>query len=264
MTKTLSGVAGNLAAKAGATAIFTIGLTLSVATAQASMVMPGIYDILNHPDAALTDPGPPPVAYGLRLDDFCSASATSSLCTGSGTDAERTFSVEGGGAGVTLEWTTDLAADLSVAKISGTVRRNSDDSLWTVSYDITGITALSGTLGDGTDGWVAGESGISGTLTGTGANMGISLDLDGKANGGGQAFIFDNDGHRCSGHGDPCAWKAIAPRGWIVVDDIMPTDTNDWIVIAEKRPDQVSEPGTLALLGLGILGLGYIRRRRLS
>jgi hypothetical protein len=258
MTKTRTRAVGELAAKAGATAILTIGLALSFTPAQADIVMPGIYKFLDHPDAALTDPGPPAINYGLRLDDICNT-AGGALCT-TNSAAERTFSVQDDGASVTLDWT----GDLTTASISGQVSRNSDDSLWDVSFTMTGITALSGTLGDGLDGWIAAGANISGMLMGTGANLGTTITLDGKDRGPGEGFIFDNDGDRCNGHGAPCAVDVISPRGWLVVDDIMPTDTNDWIVLAQKLPDQVSEPGTLAVLGLGILGLGYLRRRRSS
>lgn len=254
MTKTITRAVSDLAVKAGAAAILTAGLALSFTPAQADIVMPGLYQFLDHPDAALTDPGPPPVHYGLRLDDICNVIACAGGTGGSGSAAERTFSVQDDGASVTLDWT----GDLSMATISGQVSRNIDNELWDVSFTINGITNLSGNPDDG---WFADGADVMGTLTGTGANIGTTIKLDGK-NSGGQGFIFANDGHRCGGHGAPCAPDAIAPRGWLIVDDIMPTDTNDWIVLAQKIPGQVSEPGTLAVLGLGILGLGYIRRRQ--
>lgn len=262
MAKTETHSVSDLAVKAGAAALLTIGLALSFTPAQADIVMPGIYKFLDHPDAALTTEGPPIVHYGLRLDDICNTMG-GSLCT-TGSSAERTFSVEDNGAMVTLDWTSDL----TTATISGQVARNSDDSLWDVSFTITGITELGGGVPDGTDGWFADGAMVNGTLSGTGANFGTNIDLGGKNNGAGHGFIFDNDGHRCIGtnsggdHPAPCSADAIAPRGWLVVDDIMPTDTNDWLVIAKKI--QVSEPGTIALFGLGLLGLGYIRRRRLG
>ncbi|MBT5047215.1 MAG: PEP-CTERM sorting domain-containing protein [Rhodospirillaceae bacterium] len=253
MTKTLTRAVSDLAVKTGAAAILTIGLAVSYTPAKADLVMPGLYKLLDHPDAAMTNVGPPLVTYGLRLDDICNA--VGSLCSGSKTPAERSFSLEQDGASVTLDWTNDL----TTASISGQVSRNSDDSLWAVSYSITGITDLSGGGVDANAGWKAAAGGITGTLTALdGIHMGTVLNLDGK---GSPAFIFDNDGHRCSGHGLPCDPMAIAPRGWIEVDDISPTETNDWLALAQKIP--VSEPGTLAILGLGILGLGYMRRRRM-
>ena len=252
MTKTITCSMSDLALKAGAAAVLAMGLAISYTPAQADIVMPGIYKFMDHPDAALTSIEPPAVNYGLRLDDSAPG----------GTAAERTFSVEDHGSMVTLDWT----GDLTTATISGKVARNSDlgpgFDLWDVSFTVTGITALSGTLGDGTDGWFADAANVNGTLTGTGANLGTTYKLDGKNNRAGHGMIFDNDGHRCSGHADPCAPDAITLIGWLIVDDIMPTKTNDWLVLAIKLPDRVSEPGTLAVLGLGVLGLGYLRRRR--
>ena len=196
-------------------------------------------------------------AYGLRLDQFCTH--LPGECTTGTFQEQRTFSVQEGNAEVTLTWNGGNSA-----QISGTVRHNSTGNLWDVEYSITGISGIS------LNGWTADATtaGYGGTLT-----MGtteVSLSGKNKVENNvdtsiGFEFFNDGslflDGDRCAGHGPPCAPGAIEGRGWILVEDIM-SPTNDWLVIAELQPDQVSEPGTMALFGLGLLGLGYARRRR--
>lgn len=275
MTKLKTHAIDGMAVRYMAAACLAVGMVLSCSNAKAADVDPGIYELHNHPDGALTSL--PTVQYGLRLDDICHlGGANAGLCTtANGSDAERTFSVVGGTA-VTLEWTTDLAPDLSKARITGQLSRNSDGSIWDIVYDIDGIVTESGglPLGQG-DGWTAAASGISGTLS-----MGTTtINLGGKNNNAGLAFVFDNDGHRCedatggktgSNYGDPCDMNAsdeIVANGWVMPEGITHGAPhhccNDWLVVAKRLPDEVSEPATLALFGLGLFGLGYARRRRI-
>lgn len=283
MTKLKTYAIDGFATRLVAAAVLTVGVALSHSSARADMVMPGTYILMDHPDGNYTTSGPPSVNYGLRLDDFCHGSATTSGLCDSGDSssaeykAERTFSVD---PGVTLTWDGGTSAT-----IAGIVRRNEDNSLWDVTYNITGITNMAGGPVDSNASWKAaamdlggysnqGPNAIEGWLTGRADGdvdvSAFSLEVIGKNNMAGEGFLFKNDNHRCDYKPEPC-WPAetIVPRGWIVVrdewgKDIMPADTNDWLVVAKKQPDTtISEPGTMALFGLGLIGLGYARRRRL-
>ena len=247
----------------------------------------GIYDLYNHPDGDLTSTSSPEVHYGLRLDSLCYFSYN--VCGGTWTNDERTFSVEANDftvSSVTLDWGNG-GTDFTKATISGTLTYNdaspqsgADPDLWTITYNLENIQALSGadpTAGranGAANGWYVAADDITGTLTRV--TDPITISLKGKNDSNGHAFVFDDDGHRCSsqiGVGE-CATDAIVARGWMVATKDDPNNpnaywkdkgANDWLVIAKQDTppsDDIPEPGTLALFGMGLLGLRYARRRR--
>lgn len=199
-------------------AIAALGFGVLSGPAHAGTILPGQYQFLDHPDGSLS---PPP--YGLRMDSL-----------------GYTFSVELGGALTTLTWSGG-----STAQIAGTLWNNQTSELWTVDFEITGITAEPGNLGFT-------STGGNGTLTDPTLNV---TTLAGKQDGSGSAFTFLADGHRLAGHPSYGDADTAVGRGWIDAPGV-----NDFLVIATLIP----EPGTGLLLGLGLALLGARRNRARS
>ena len=139
------------------------------------------------------------------------------------------FSTELGGAMTFLTWNGG-----ATAVIAGTLYNTSTGQLWTIDYDLSLIVPLA-------DGFSA--QAASGTLTDPSNNDTV---LTGKKNGAGSVFDF-----RADGWDIPNDDMTPVGRGWLEGNG-----TNDWRVRALLIP----EPGTAALLGLGLLALGARRR----
>ena len=203
----------------------------SLSTANAAMVLPNVTYFLNdHPDAALQSL--PDISYGLRFDDGANTGSG-----GNGTNAAKTFSTTQETASVSLFWDNmgDMDDSNDVVTISGTVSRNSDNSIWNVLYTLTGIEAVA-------EGFRA-TSG-TGTLT----NGMTVFDLTGEK-AGDYVFLAFGDGYRL----DNDTTTEVA-RGWLKPNG----GGEDWLVTLTPVP----VPAALPLLISGLLGFSIFSRSR--
>lgn len=213
----------------------TVLCVLPLATADAATVKQGLYNLYDHPAGDMAPP-----AYGLRLVDetytFGGAPETST---------------------VTLDYhTTGTATPKKVINIFGTVVRNQDDSVWDLdfTYD-TGVSQLTddkvvveGPAGDA-------SLGNSGTLTNV--DTGEVIDLQDKLRDDGLSFVLsDQDFAKSTVDED-----AVFGWGWLQPD--AERTPNDFLFKGQFIPgSEPAEPGTLLLMGMGLAGLGFSRRRR--
>jgi hypothetical protein len=164
------------------------------ALAHAGTVLPGVtYTVLDHPDAALTSDGPPPISYGIRIFE------------------SQTWSFEQDGASVQMQWNDGLG----VATMTGQVSNNADDSPWMFNYSMFGATAATGGF-------------ISTSATGLLSNgAGITYLLNGVLDGDAVAR-FLADSYRCGSVdciGDP---MAIVGRGWFDAFAVDTSEDSSW------------------------------------
>ena len=212
-------------------AVWCLGIFFATPVA-ADAVTPGTYQLFDHPDANLTALQGP---YGLRGDfipppgDGPVFSVSCVACDGDVT--KNAF--------VTLVW------DGFNATISGAIFNNLTKEMWTVVHTMTTNLEPKGFSSSDTE-FTPNQSIL--TLT---PPVGPDIVTFAKANGSGDSFLFLADGHRLGGYAG-FHDHTIVGRGWLDEDG-----TNDWIVTAKRIP----EPSTLLLLGPGLLGLGFFRRR---
>lgn len=173
-----NGVFGSSSGSALILAVVVAAISLLAGMAGAGTILPGQYQLLDHPDGAIS---PPP--YGLRVDAL-----------------GLTFSTELGGANVILEW--DGGA---TASITGTLY-GSDGDLWEVDYQLSGVAPAPGNLGfNATAG--------TGTLTDVLTNV---YALNGNTDGSGYVFSFLADGHRLGAHPGFGDADTAVGRGWLL------------------------------------------------
>ncbi len=212
-------------------------LLLSMSAANAASILPNLTYFLNdHPDGNLTDVlnG---ITYGLRLDDPIFSMAGSG---GDGSNGAKTFSTTQETASVSLFWDNmgDMNDANDIVTITGQLSRNSDNSIWDVTYTLTDITSM-------TDGFAAA------TASGTLSNGGDVFTLTGEQNTSGYVFLALGDGHRL----DNDTTSEVA-RGWLLPNG----PTEDWLVTLTPVP----VPAALPLLLSGVLGISLFSRKRKS
>lgn len=158
--------------------LLLVGTIIVAGTASAGTILPGLYQLLDHPDGTAN---PPP--YGLRMDAL-----------------GYTFSVELNGADVVLDWDGG-----STATLSGSLWNNQASEMWNVVYTLSGVTAAPADLGFS-------ATGGSGLLTDPLLNDYV---LSSEANGSGSVFDFLGDGHRLGGHPAFGDADTAVGRGWL-------------------------------------------------
>ena len=193
--------------------------------AVAGTISPGVFELFNHPDGAISTPAAP---YGLRLDAVPPP--------GNG----PTYDVVADAAPVTLTWFLD-----NTAMIQGRVKNNTTGEFWKVVNNISGLVVTP-------DGFKATMS--TGTLMydDVGAPQ-ADINLVGEPNPDGYAFLFLADGHRLP----PAESMTVVGRGWFDPGNT----TDDWLVIGVQTTIfEIPEPAALALLGIGFLP--WVLKRR--
>jgi len=180
--------------------------------ASAGTIDPGVYLLSDHGS------GNKGVHYGLRVDDL----------------GDKLFSTELGVAEVLLTWNGG-----TTATIEGTIHDNDNGDIWDLIYNLSGITSDAGGFDAPTG---------SGFLTDPNDPLN-PIEITGKKNGDGDAFIFRADGHRIDGDND-----TPVGRGWLLPDG----STDDFLV----RGALVPEPSALLLYSVGVLVAGIAIRRR--
>lgn len=215
-----------------------LGITLLFATtaSNAAAVLPNItYTLGDHPDASLQNL--PDITYGLRVDSISTFGIG-----GDATNAAKTFSTTQETASVSLLWDNMGDSDNTndVATITGQLSRNSDNSIWDVSYTLTDIIAAA-------DGFKA-ETG-SGTIS----NGSDVFNIQGQQDNNGYIFLALGDGHRLSGD-----YSSEVGRGWIEPQAGSANTTDDWLVTLTPVP----VPAALPLLFSGLAGFAFIGRRK--
>jgi len=198
------------------------------------------YDLSNHPDGSVAPP-----AYGLRLDG---------LLTGNSND-EYTFDFENASSAMSMIW--DKGAD--TLTISGTAYGGEDNggsyeagttAIWDIEFIYSGLYSCG-------PGGLCADNG-SGSLSST---LGMfSLVPVGVASHG-YAFQL-NTGHRGFAGISGWGWLNHCPAGDYEGSGASCEShvySSDWLFTATQK---VPEPGTLALFGLGLFGIGVARRQR--
>lgn len=208
----------------------------------ASVASAASYQMFDHPSGAKASS----YDYGLRLEYVAGNSAGSYW----------SFEDLSNNSMVTLD--VDVAG--GTGSVSGSMRYNLDDSIWTLDLAMTGVTSLA-SIGAGADSF--GATTYSGTLsngTTTYALGGKAKDVKGT---GYQWTYFSSDPGDAGGSTDFRGPNISA--GWIGSvngNTTMNTGTNDFIGTMVAAPTPVPVPATGLLLLSSFAAFGFMRRRR--
>lgn len=219
-----------------------VGIVLAgvffISSSNNSQANPITWDLVDHGFGTL---GP---FYGLRLDDPLPNGPARLFSFGGASTARLVFDTAGTASisGTIIENGNGGTAACS----GGSSHSPGDCSVWDLSYSFSGIT-----VEDAADPF-AGFTATSGS--GSVISQGDATELElGFALSDGLAFLWLADGHRLPGDD-----STLVGRGWVDPTSNS-SGANDFLFTGVAL---VPEPGTLALFGAGLIGLGVTARRR--
>lgn len=251
--------------------------TVAAAPADAVVVR---YNLLDHIDGAIS---PPP--YGLRMDGLYR-------------NGQHTFSFDHPNSALFMD--VDVDPFSPTVRIHGIIHGGKDSGAgytystdWEVDFTYSSGVSISGTPGDDSDPLVVSVTGtMKSTEHGSGfikalGNAGGVVQIDdvfnlvGQSDDTGLYFKYAKDEHRLNCPADGAICDRWVGRGWLSILSASGTDTGnetsfrkangtpkfkndgqtqDWLFTGDTETT-IAEPVTLALFGLGLVGLGAIRRR---